>query len=65
MGALLVGFAYEVNPQLGGPLLLLVILALLGAAYKAGNLSYTGAANWLNHGVSVGQTGSLVGTAGG
>ncbi len=38
MGALLVAFVYEVNPQLGGPLLGLVLLALLGAAFASGSL---------------------------
>lgn len=38
LGALIVAFIYETNPQLGAPLLGLVLLALLGAAFRAGAL---------------------------
>jgi hypothetical protein len=40
-GALLVGFLWEVNPRIGGLVLALVLLGLLGAAYRSGSLKGT------------------------
>lgn len=38
IGALLVGFLWEVNPKIGGLVLALVLIALLSAAVKSGSL---------------------------
>ena len=41
-GAVLVAAAYAINPRLGGPLLVLVVLVMLGRAYSLGLLEKKG-----------------------